>query len=96
MPGWRWGLVYRHRPAPSRSPQRVDQIAVSAREQATGLGEINSAVTDLDAITQQNAAVFEETAAAAGTLTQSAEEMKRLTDAFKNARAAQVNADRAA
>lgn len=76
--------------------QRVDQIAVSAREQATGLGEINSAVTDLDAITQQNAAVFEETAAAAGTLTQSAEEMKRLTDAFKNARAAQVNADRAA
>ncbi|WP_238367464.1 methyl-accepting chemotaxis protein [Mesobacterium pallidum] len=75
--------------------QRVDQIAVSAREQATGLGEINSAVTDLDAITQQNAAVFEETAAASGTLTQSAEEMKRLTDGFKHAMAAMA-ADRAA
>lgn len=43
---------------------QVFQIANAAQEQATGLGEINTAVNMLDTATQQNAAMFEETSAA--------------------------------
>ncbi|MAY60633.1 MAG: chemotaxis protein [Rhizobiales bacterium] len=41
----------------------VETIAVAAREQATGLQEINSAINQMDQMTQQNAAMVEETAA---------------------------------
>lgn len=53
-------------------------IALSTNEQATGLNEINSAVTELDQVTQQNAAMFEETTAASHALTSE-------TDALANA-----------
>lgn len=46
----------------------VSSIASSAQEQKTGLGEINDAMGDLDQVTQQNAAMFEETTAAAHAL----------------------------
>ncbi|MDH6267759.1 methyl-accepting chemotaxis protein [Rhizobium sp. SG_E_25_P2] len=48
--------------------QQMDVIAVSSREQATGLSEINSAVTAMDQNTQKNAAMVEELLAAAATL----------------------------
>ncbi len=41
--------------------QHIGGIVQSAQEQALGVGEINSAVADLDRITQQNAALMEET-----------------------------------
>ncbi|WP_165354637.1 methyl-accepting chemotaxis protein [Tropicimonas sp. IMCC6043] len=50
----------------------VSEIAVSAREQSTGLAEINTAVNQLDQVTQQNAAMFEETRAASHALTREA------------------------
>ncbi len=46
----------------------VSDIAVSAREQSVGLGEINTAVNDLDQVTQRNAAMFQETTAGAQAL----------------------------
>ncbi|MDJ1017491.1 MAG: methyl-accepting chemotaxis protein [Paracoccaceae bacterium] len=46
----------------------VTGIAASAREQATGLDEINVAMGQLDQATQQNVAMFEETTAATHTL----------------------------
>ena len=49
--------------------ERVTEIASSAREQSTGLNEINMAVNELDHVTQQNAAMFEETTAASHALT---------------------------
>ncbi|MBE7209758.1 MAG: methyl-accepting chemotaxis protein, partial [Gluconacetobacter diazotrophicus] len=39
----------------------VTEIAASAQEQATGLAEVNTAVNQMDQVTQQNAAMVEET-----------------------------------
>ena len=46
----------------------VGAIASAAREQSTGLMEVNSAVTQMDEITQRNAAMVEETTAETHTL----------------------------
>ncbi|MGA0607667.1 globin-coupled sensor protein [Phenylobacterium sp. VNQ135] len=46
----------------------VGEAAASAQEQARGLGEVNVAVGQLDQITQQNAAMVEETSAATQSL----------------------------
>ncbi|MEY8097002.1 methyl-accepting chemotaxis protein [Falsihalocynthiibacter sp. S25ZX9] len=53
----------------------VGEIAVSADEQSRGLAEINIAVNQLDQVTQQNAAMFEETTAASHALTSEAENL---------------------
>lgn len=58
----------------------VGGIAVSSREQSTGVSEINTAMNQLDQATQQNAAMFEETTAASQSLTRLAES---LNDAVK-------------
>jgi len=54
------------------SSRRVDQllgeIATSAREQSSGVGQIGQAVQELDRMTQQNAALVEQTAAAASAM----------------------------
>ncbi|AZV79482.1 chemotaxis protein [Parasedimentitalea marina] len=44
--------------------QLVSEIAVGSAEQSTGLGEINVGVTQLDQVTQQNAAMVEQATAA--------------------------------
>jgi len=42
----------------------ISDIASSTNEQATGIGQVNQAISELDDITQQNAALAEETASA--------------------------------
>ena len=63
--------------------QKVSEIAVSSREQSSGLVEINEAVNQLDQVTQQNAAMFEETTAASHALTREAENLNETTSKFK-------------
>jgi methyl-accepting chemotaxis protein len=63
--------------------RNVSEIAVSAREQSSGLAEINAAVNQLDQVTQQNAAMFEETTAASHALTREAETLTRTMARFK-------------
>jgi len=46
----------------------VDEISHAAREQLSGISQVNDAVTQLDSITQQNAALVEEIAASARSL----------------------------
>jgi methyl-accepting chemotaxis protein len=46
----------------------VDEITSATREQSTGIAQVNLAVTDLDRATQQNAALVEESSAAAESL----------------------------
>jgi len=46
----------------------VADIAVSSQEQATGLNQVNTAVNQMDQVTQQNAAMVEEATAAAASL----------------------------
>ncbi|MAW78889.1 MAG: chemotaxis protein [Parvularcula sp.] len=61
----------------------VSTIATSAKEQSTGIGEINVAVNQLDQVTQQNAAMVEESTAASHSMAQEAEELARMVAAFK-------------
>ncbi|MDF9301693.1 methyl-accepting chemotaxis protein [Tritonibacter mobilis] len=60
----------------------VSTIAESTDEQATGLGEANVAVSQLDQVTQQNAAMVEETNAAGQLLRQDAEKLATLMANF--------------
>jgi methyl-accepting chemotaxis protein len=53
--------------------EHIGQIVSSSREQSSRLSEINSAVSGLDQVTQQNAAMVEETSASAYSLAQEAE-----------------------
>jgi methyl-accepting chemotaxis protein len=61
----------------------VTEIAASAREQSTGLAEVNSAVNQMDQVTQQNAAMVEQSTAASHGLAQEAQELARLVSKFR-------------
>jgi len=56
----------------------IADIAASAQEQATGLQQVNTAVNGMDQVTQKNAAMVEETTAAAHALAGETEELGRL------------------
>jgi methyl-accepting chemotaxis protein len=60
----------------------IRQISASASEQAVGLKEINAAVNQMDQVTQQNAAMVEETTAASVTLNNEADMLKSLVARF--------------
>ncbi|MBT9371011.1 methyl-accepting chemotaxis protein [Rhizobium sp. CSW-27] len=61
----------------------VGAIVTSAREQFIGLSEINSAISQMDQTTQQNAAMVEETNAASHTLAGDADNLTRLMAQFR-------------
>ncbi|ANL72602.1 methyl-accepting chemotaxis protein [Rhizobium phaseoli] len=61
----------------------VASIATAAREQSTGLNEINSSVNHMDQMTQQNAAMVEETTAASRTLADESTQLKTLLANFR-------------
>jgi len=61
----------------------VSAIAAASREQALGLGEVSSAVSQMDQITQQNAAMVEETNAACRALQSDARELIGAVDQFQ-------------
>uniref|UniRef100_UPI0025C3B504 methyl-accepting chemotaxis protein n=1 Tax=unclassified Brevundimonas TaxID=2622653 RepID=UPI0025C3B504 len=60
----------------------VNEIAASAQEQSTGLGQVNSAVNQMDQVTQQNAAMVEQSTAACHALATEAEELARSVARF--------------
>jgi len=60
----------------------VSNIASAAAEQSTGLAEINLGVTQLDQVTQQNAAMVEESTAASQSLNQEAAGLADLVAQF--------------
>ncbi len=62
--------------------QLVNEIAASAQEQATGLHQVNSTVSQMDHVTQQNAAMVEQTTAAMRSLSDEAAELARLFTRF--------------
>jgi len=61
----------------------IADIAASAQEQASGLGQVNTAVNQMDQVTQQNAAMVEEATAASHGLTNEAEELSQLVGLFQ-------------
>ncbi len=60
----------------------MQAIASSAREQATGLSEVNSAVNQMDQVTQQNAAMVEESNAASATLANETQRLRQFISRF--------------
>jgi methyl-accepting chemotaxis protein len=69
-----------------RIGEQMDSVANSAREQATGLSQINVAVNQLDQTTQQNAAMVEQSTAAAAALASEATNLRGLVGQFTLAR----------
>ena len=63
--------------------EHMEAIASSAREQSTGLGEINAAINQLDQTTQQNAAMVEESTAASVALTNETDNLRHLVSRFQ-------------
>lgn len=61
----------------------VAEISSASQEQATGLDEVNSAVSNMDQMTQQNAALVEQTTAAAQSLENQANELISQVGFFK-------------
>ncbi|APG46602.1 methyl-accepting chemotaxis protein [Phaeobacter porticola] len=67
----------------------VSQIATGAAEQSVTLVEINTGVSQLDQVTQHNAAMVEEATAASQTLSNDAQELTRQISIFKTGSGAQ-------
>jgi methyl-accepting chemotaxis protein len=60
----------------------VGEIAASAHEQATGLQQVNTAVNQMDQVTQQNAAMVEQSTAASHALVEEANTLGELIAGF--------------
>ncbi len=61
----------------------IASIAASAEEQATGLGQVNTAVNQMDQMTQQNAAMVEQSTAATHSLRAESEALAGLMQRFQ-------------
>jgi aerotaxis receptor len=60
----------------------IEQISSATREQATGIAQVNEAVSQLDDVTQQNAALVEESAASAEGLKAGSQALARSVQVF--------------
>ena len=61
----------------------MGEISTATREQTEGIAQINDAVAQMDSVTQQNAALVEQAAAAAGSLQQQAAHLTEAVQVFK-------------
>ena len=61
----------------------IAEIAAASEEQSAGIGEVNGAIADMDDMTQQNAALVEEAAAAAQSLQLQAQNLAATVAVFK-------------
>jgi methyl-accepting chemotaxis protein len=61
----------------------ISDIAAASAEQATGIEQVNKALTQMDEVTQQNSALVEENAATAKTLEQQAKAMSDEVSVFR-------------
>jgi len=66
-----------------RVSDMIGEIAAAASEQSTGIAGVNTAVSQLDEMTQQNAALVEESAAAAESLREQAERLAQVVSIFQ-------------
>ena len=61
----------------------ISEIAAASQEQTAGIEQINQAITQMDEVTQQNAALVEEAAAAADSLRDQAGNLAQVVSVFK-------------
>ncbi|WP_137132335.1 methyl-accepting chemotaxis protein [Rhizobium sp. FY34] len=62
---------------------QLDAIATSAKEQSVGLAEVNTAVNQMDQVTQQNAAMVEESTAASAALSSEVGRLREIIGQFR-------------
>ncbi|QGZ63721.1 methyl-accepting chemotaxis protein [Paraburkholderia acidisoli] len=67
----------------SRATQMMAGISASSLEQSSGIDQVNQAVSQMDQMTQQNAALVEEAAAAAASLHQQTQMLAQAVAAFE-------------
>ncbi len=70
----------------------MSEIRASTQEQAVGLAEVNTAVNQMDQVTQQNAAMVEQSTAASLSLSREAGELAELVGRFETSQVASVQA----
>ena len=61
----------------------MGEIAAASEEQSKGIEEVNTAVVQMDQVTQQNAALVEQASAAALSLKQQAGQLKTVVSASR-------------
>ncbi|KAA0179412.1 MCP four helix bundle domain-containing protein [Cupriavidus cauae] len=61
----------------------MGEISAASAEQSAGIEQVNQAVTQMDTVTQQNAALVEQAAAAAGSLEEQAQRLKQAVSTFR-------------
>ncbi|MNN56224.1 Methyl-accepting chemotaxis protein IV [compost metagenome] len=61
----------------------MGEISAAGREQELGIGQINQAVAEMDTVTQQNAALVEEAAAASEAMQEQAAALAEMVSIFK-------------
>jgi methyl-accepting chemotaxis protein len=61
----------------------IAEIAAASREQTEGIEQVNQAITQMDHVTQQNAALVEEAAAAAESMEEQAQRLAEAVAVFK-------------
>ncbi|RZL11616.1 MAG: chemotaxis protein [Rubrivivax sp.] len=61
----------------------ISEITSTTTEQSQGIGQVNLAVTELDQMTQQNAALVEQSAAAAESLKDQAQQLSQIVGTFR-------------
>jgi methyl-accepting chemotaxis protein len=69
----------------------ISEIARSSQEQATGLNQVNSAVNQMDQVTQQNAAMVEQATAAAASMQSESGVLAGLVSRFQIGQAAHLS-----
>ncbi|MGK3126685.1 methyl-accepting chemotaxis protein [Candidatus Pantoea formicae] len=78
--------------AVTRVTDIMGEIASASDEQSRGIDQVGLAVTEMDRVTQQNASLVEESAAAAASLEEQASRLSQSVAVFRVPRAEQVNA----
>jgi methyl-accepting chemotaxis protein len=66
-----------------RVTECMSEITVASQEQTAGIEQVNRAIGHMDQVTQQNAALVQETAEAAQSLQEQADELVQLVNVFK-------------
>jgi methyl-accepting chemotaxis protein len=61
----------------------IGEITATSAEQSDGIGQVSSSVTQLDQMTQQNAALVEESAAAAESLKDQVVRLRQIVNKFQ-------------
>lgn len=69
--------------AVNKMQQSMEGILAATREQSNGIGQVNRAISEIDKVTQQNAALVEQVAAAAGALESKAHGLRQSVASFR-------------